>query len=41
MGEEINPYIEAVTLIDKGLSGRTPALVDTSAMTGSNAYMTC
>jgi len=31
------PFIDAATLAESGRSGRTPALRETSAMTGSRA----
>ena len=41
IGEATSPCIAAITLIDIGLSGLIPAFRDISAITGSNAYITC
>ena len=37
MGEATTPRKPAITLIDSGRSGRTPAFLDTSAITGNRA----
>ena len=37
IGEATRPCCAAITLIESGRSGRTPAVRDTSEMTGSSA----